>query len=68
MDLKEVLNQMKVMENNILSKIESTLDAKIAAITDSVMTHFEAVVDIISSSLGDTRNCILLQMKNFLMT
>ena len=28
---------MKTMENNILSKIESTLDAKITAITDSVL-------------------------------
>ena len=36
-DLQQVLDQIKTMENNILTKIESTLDAKIAAISDKVL-------------------------------
>lgn len=36
-DLQQVLEQMKIMEANIVTKIEGTLDAKIAAITDKVL-------------------------------
>ena len=55
-DLQEVLAQMKSMENNILSKIEVNLDAKITAITDKVLQKAHENINNNSSAIAEIQS------------